>query len=199
MIGPIAQIPPIFSAKKHAGIPLYRYARKNLEVPREPVRVIIHYLRILAVRPEEMDFEVKSSPGTYIRVLAHDLGETLGCGAHLHSLRRTACGDFQISNALPVDRLRQVVSAGALREILVPLERIPLGFGTVVANRQGILAVRNGRVLGIREILPSRSSLLEGQCRVESEAGELLAIGRIARREDNDVPVIQPQIVFPQE
>ncbi len=197
--GPIIQIPPIFSAKKHGGVPLYRFARKNQEVPREPIQVTIHYLNILAVRRDEIDFEVKSSPGTYIRVLAHDLGQSLGIGAHLHSLRRTACGDFSVSDAVSLDRLRQIVSEGALDKVLVPLERVPLGFGTVVANRQGILAVRNGRILGIREILPSRSCLLEGQCRVESETGELLAIGRVLKREDSEVPIVQPQIVFPPE
>jgi tRNA pseudouridine55 synthase len=197
--GPIIQVPPIFSAKKHGGVPLYRFARKNQEVPREPIQVTIHYLNILAVRGDEIDFEVKSSPGTYIRVLAHDLGQFLGTGAHLHSLRRTACGDFNVSDALSLDGLRRIVSEGALDKVLVPLERVPLGFGTVVANRQGILAVRNGRILGIREILPSRSCLLEGQCRVESETGELLAIGRVLKREDNEVPMVQPQIVFPPE
>jgi len=199
LTGPITQVPPIFSAKKHGGVPLYRFARKNQEVPREPIQVNIYYLNILAVRRDEMDFEVKSSPGTYIRVLAHDLGEILGTGAHLHALRRTVCGEFHVSDALSLDGLRQIVSCGSLEKVLVPLERVPLGFGTVVANRQGLLAVRNGRVLGIREILPSRSCLLEGNCRVESESGELLAIGKVMRREDNEVPVVQPQIVFPPE
>jgi tRNA pseudouridine55 synthase len=199
LTGPIVQVPPIYSAKKHGGVPLYRFARKNQEVPREPIRVIIYYLNVLAVRRDEIDFEVKSSPGTYIRVLAHDLGEILGTGAHLHALRRTACGDFHVSDAISLEGLREVVSAGALEKVLVPLERVPLGFGTVVANRQGLLAVRHGRVLGVREILPSRSCLLEGQCRVESETGELLAIGRISKREGNEVPVVQPQIVFPPE
>ena len=199
LTGPITQVPPIFSAKKHGGVPLYRFARKNQEVPREPIQVTIYYLNILAVRQDEIDFEVKSSPGTYIRVLAHDLGQLLGTGAHLHSLRRTTCGDFHVSDALSLDSLRKIVSEGALEKVLVPLERVPLGFGTVVANRQGILAVRNGRILGIREILPSRSCLLEGQCRVESESGELLAIGRVLRREDHQVPMVQPQIVFPPE
>lgn len=199
LTGPITQVPPIFSAKKHGGVPLYRFARKNQEVPREPIQVTIYYLNILAVRREEIDFEVKSSPGTYIRVLAHDLGELLGTGAHLHALRRTACGEFHVADALSLEGLRRIVAEGALETVLVPLERVPLGFGTVVANRQGILAVRNGRALGIREILPSRSCLLEGQCRVESETGELLAIGRIMKREGNEVPVVQPQIVFPPE
>jgi tRNA pseudouridine55 synthase len=199
LTGPITQIPPIFSAKKHGGIPLYRFARKNQEVPREPIQVVIYYLNILALRRNEIDFEVKSSPGTYIRVLAHDLGKILGTGAHLHALRRTACGEFHVSGANSLEGLREIVAAGALEKILVPLERVPLGFGTVVANRQGILAVRNGRVLGIRDILPSRSCLLEGQCRVESETGELLAIGKVMVREGNEVPVVQPQIVFPPE
>jgi len=199
LTGPITQVPPIFSAKKHGGVPLYRFARKNQEVPREPIRVVIHYLNILALRGNEIDFEVKSSPGTYIRVLAHDLGEILGTGAHLHALRRTACGEFHVSGAHSLEGLREIVATGALEKILVPLERVPLGFGTVVANRQGILAVRNGRALGIRDILPSRSCLLEGQCRVESETGELLAIGKVRVREGNEVPVVQPQIVFPPE
>ena len=196
LTGPIIQIPPIYSAKKHGGVPLYRFARRQVDVPREPIRVVVHHLTVLAVRKDEMDFEVKSSPGTYIRVLAHDLGEALGCGAHLHSLRRTACGDFVISEAVTLDQLARKAGEGLLSQLLIPLERVPLGFGTVVANRLGALAVKNGRALGIREILPSRSSLAPGPCRVESETGELIAIGRISVREGSDIPMIQPQIVF---
>jgi tRNA pseudouridine55 synthase len=199
LTGPITQIPPIYSAKKHGGVPLYRFARRHVDVPREPIQVTVHHLKILAVRKDEIDFEVKSSPGTYIRVLAHDLGETLGCGAHLHSLRRTACGEFLISGAVTLEELGRKVAGGLLSSLLIPLERVPLGFGTVVANRLGIQAVRNGRALGVREILPSRSSLSPGHCRVESETGELVAIGRLALREGSDVPVIQPQIVFASE
>ena len=197
LTGPIEQIPPIYSAKKHGGVPLYRFARRQVDVPREPVRVVVYFLRILALRENEMDFEVKSSPGTYIRVLAYDLGEALGCGAHLHSLRRTACGDFAISAAVTLDLLARKVREGSLAELLIALEQIPLpGFGTVVANRNGQQAVRNGQTLGVREILPSRSSLGPGPCRVESETGQLLAIGRVSIRENSDVPVVQPEIVF---
>jgi len=199
LTGPITQIPPLFSAKKHGGVPLYRFARRQVDVPREPIQVTVHHLTILAVRRDEVDFEVKSSPGTYIRVLAHDLGEALGCGAHLHSLRRTACGEFLISGAVALEELARKVAGGLLPSLLIPLERVPLGFGTVVANRLGIQAIRNGRALGVREILPSRSSLRPGHCRVESETGELVAIGRLALREGSDVPVIQPQIVFASE
>jgi tRNA pseudouridine55 synthase len=199
LTGPITQIPPIYSAKKHGGVPLYRFARRNQDVPREAVRVTVYYLKVLELREDEMDFEVKSSPGTYIRSLAHDLGESLGCGAHLGDLRRTSCGEFSVSQALTLAQLSGVVAEKRLEEVLVPIEQVPLGLGTVVANRQGLMAVRNGRILGIREILPSRSSLSEGQCRVESETGRLIAIGRVLKREGSEVPVVQPQIVFPQD
>jgi tRNA pseudouridine55 synthase len=199
LTGSITQIPPIFSAKKHGGVPLYRFARKNQDVPREAVRVTIYHLQVLALREAEMDFEVKSSPGTYIRSLAHDLGISLGCGAHLQNLRRTSCGDFLVSQALTLPQLARVATDKKLEEIFVPLERVPLGLGTVVANRQGLLAVRNGRILGIREILPSRSALSEGPCRVESETGRLIAIGKVLKRQGSEVPVVQPQIVFPQD
>ncbi|HEV8336727.1 MAG TPA: tRNA pseudouridine(55) synthase TruB [Candidatus Polarisedimenticolia bacterium] len=197
--GPITQVPPIYSAKKHGGVPLYRFARRQLDVPRAPIQVVIHFLRVFEMEGSDLRFEVKSSPGTYIRVLVHDLGEMLGCGAHLHSLRRTACGDFQISGAVNLDLLAQKVREGQFPEILIPLERVPLGFGTVVANRQGLQAVKNGRALGVREILPSRSSLSPGPCRVENETGELVAIGRLSHPDGSDVPLIQPQIVFLQD
>ncbi|HEU5180909.1 MAG TPA: tRNA pseudouridine(55) synthase TruB [Candidatus Polarisedimenticolia bacterium] len=196
LTGTITQIPPMFSAKKHGGVPMYRYARKNQEVPRDPVRVTIHRLTLLKLRGEEMDFEVKSSPGTYIRVLAHDLGTVLGCGAHLQDLRRTSCGDFQVEEAFTLERLEATVREHGTSQALIPLSRVPLGFPTVVANRAGLTAVRNGRALGIREILPSRSCLAEGMSRVESESGDLLAIARISRKDGQDIPVIQPQIVF---
>ena len=197
LTGPITQIPPIYSAKKHGGVPLYRFARRQVDVPREPIQVVVYYLKVLALRENEIDFEVKSSPGTYIRVLAHDMGERLGCGAHLHALRRTVCGDFAVSEAVLLDLLARKVQENLLPELLIPLERVPLsGFRTVVANRLGLQAVRNGRALGVREILPSRSNLGPGPCRVESETGELLAIGQITQREGSDIPVVQPQIVF---
>jgi tRNA pseudouridine55 synthase len=199
LTGSIQQIPPLFSAKKHGGVPLYRFARRNMDVARDPVRVTIHHLRVLDVRPDEVDFEVRSSPGTYIRVLAHDLGELLGTGAFLKNLRRVACGAFHISHAHSLDDLRRIVGSGALESAVVSMEKIPLGFGTVVANRLGMLAVRNGRVLGVREILPSRSCLSEGLCRVESETGELLAIGKVMKHAHHDIPMVQPQIVFPAE
>jgi tRNA pseudouridine55 synthase len=200
LTGPIVQIPPLYSAKKHGGVPLYRFARRQVDVPRPPIQVVVHTLKVFALRADEMDFEVKSSPGTYIRVLAYDLGEALGCGAHLHSLRRSVCGEFDVRSAVTLDHLARSVGEGLLGELLIPLERIPLpGFGTVVANRLGGQAVSNGQPLGVREILPSRSTLGPGPCRIESESGDLLAIGRIALREGSDVPLIQPQIVFGSE
>ena len=102
-----------------------------------------------------------------------------------------------MTDAVTLQRLAEKVRAGLLSEDLICLERIPLpGFGTVVANRTGAQALRNGQALGVREILPSRSSLGPGPCRIQSETGELLAIGRLSLREGSDIPVVQPEIVF---
>ena len=106
--GEIQQIPPMVSALKKDGKPLYKLAREGKDVHRDPRPVTIHTLEITGVRPPEVDIRVECSKGTYIRTLAHDLGEALGCGAHLSELRRTASGDLRVSEALPVDALRDM-------------------------------------------------------------------------------------------
>ena len=90
--GDIDQIPPLFSAKKYKGKPLYILARKKKEIKREPRKIFVHYFRIKEFNAPFVDFEVKCSSGTYIRSLAHDLGKNLGCGAHLTRLKREKAG-----------------------------------------------------------------------------------------------------------
>lgn len=106
--GDIEQIPPMVSALKKDGKPLYKLAREGKEVHRDPRPVTIHSFEITALRLPEVDIRVECSKGTYIRTLAHDLGQALGCGAHLSDLRRTASGDFRVSEALPVESLRDL-------------------------------------------------------------------------------------------
>src|SRR5471030_469698 len=104
-IGDQYQLPPMYSAIKIGGVPLYKSARRGEEVEREPrfVRVVSWELRGLAL--PRFDFRMRVSKGTYVRTLAHDLGERLGCGAHLAALRRTAIGAFQVSDALTLEQL----------------------------------------------------------------------------------------------
>ena len=99
------QIPPMFSAIKIDGVPLYKRARKGEDVVREPRFIRIMQYDMTRWESPELDFLVRSSKGTYVRTLAHDLGEKLGCGAHLKNLRRTASGELNVADALPLETL----------------------------------------------------------------------------------------------
>jgi tRNA pseudouridine55 synthase len=103
--GEIRQLPPMYSAKKIRGKKLYELARKGITVKREPKAVSIRELKILDSSPPHITFYVRCSKGTYIRQLAHDIGEKIGCGAHLIALRRAKIGPFSVKDALPFDRL----------------------------------------------------------------------------------------------
>ena len=103
--GEIEQIPPMFSAIKHKGRPLYKLARKGIKVERSPRIVTIHHLEVLEIHKPDITFRVCCSKGTYIRVLAADIGTTIGCGAYLSSLTRTRSGIFTLSDAISLDEI----------------------------------------------------------------------------------------------
>lgn len=102
-LGDQMQMPPMVSAIKMNGVPLYKLARKGQEVEREPRFIHIYKFALREFNPPRATFEVKSTKGTYVRTLAHDLGQRLGCGACLSQLRRTQSGDFSLSNAWNLD------------------------------------------------------------------------------------------------
>lgn len=101
-VGNILQLPPMYSAVKHKGKALYKYARKGVEIKREPREVNVSSFNITGIDLPDIHFEIICSKGTYIRVLANDLGEKLGCGGYLSSLRRTAIGNYNVENAFMV-------------------------------------------------------------------------------------------------
>ena len=104
-IGPQMQVPPAHSALKHQGRPHYAYARAGIEVARKPREITIHALQMIEWKAPDATLDVECSKGTYVRALAADMGETLGCGAHLAGLRRTASGGFELANAVTLDAL----------------------------------------------------------------------------------------------
>jgi tRNA pseudouridine55 synthase len=125
--GEIEQIPPMFSSVKKDGVPLYRLARKGEEVEREPRKVTIHRISLTHFAPPDVGIEVACSPGTYVRVLAADLGEKLGCGAHLAGLRRTVNGPFAITDCLTPEQCEALAEKGELdARILPPSKILPL-------------------------------------------------------------------------
>jgi tRNA pseudouridine55 synthase len=124
--GDFEQVPSMFSAIKHQGKPLYKLARQGLEVEREPRPVTVHENRILEFEGDRLVLQILCTKGTYVRTIAEDLGEVLGCGAHVTGLRRTSVGPFVIDDARTVAELEEVRSGGghaALDALLLPVER----------------------------------------------------------------------------
>jgi len=124
-IGDQYQIPPMYSAKKVNGQPLYKLARKGKTVPREPRVINIAKIEMTRFELPQIDFLVACSKGTYVRTIAYDYGEKLGCGGHLCGLRRTGVGKFRIENASTIEEL-EAMSPSVLRKQLIPiLEAVP--------------------------------------------------------------------------
>jgi len=119
------QTPPMFSAKKVDGVPLYKLARKGKEIEREPRFIRISRLEVEAYEPPLLTFSVACSKGTYIRTLAHDIGEKLGCGAHLDSLRRTISGSFNIQQCTPLDRFEELTAVEIRRRLIPVYQAVP--------------------------------------------------------------------------
>jgi tRNA pseudouridine55 synthase len=170
-VGDIDQVPPMHSALKRDGRPLYELARQGLEVERAPRRVRIASIEVLRVEGERLEIDVRCSKGTYIRSLADDLGEALGCGAHLAALRRTATGGFGLAQATTLEALEALSAAGRDACLLPPdallaeLPRIDLdaersrlllqGRGIAAPGCEGASRWRtydeDGRLLGLAE------------------------------------------------
>jgi len=131
--GDIEQIPPMHSALKRDGKPLYKYAREGIELERPPRPVTIHALNILSVTPAEAVLEVLCSKGTYIRTLAQDIGRRLGCGAHLTALRRTHVGPFCVDQAIALDTLQAM---DAPQSVLIGMNDLPAGLTPVTFEQK---------------------------------------------------------------
>ena len=116
--GDFYQLPPMVSAKKHGGVPLYKLARQGKVVEREPRFVHVYRYTIDRIALPDIDFSVLCSKGFYVRTYAHDIGQLLGCGAHLKSLRRTQSGRFDVGNAITVDQIKELPRDEIVQRIL---------------------------------------------------------------------------------
>jgi len=122
-LGEIEQIPPMHSALKHQGRPLYEYARAGIDIERPPRKVTIRALELVECVPPRVVLDVQCSAGTYIRTLAQDIGAVLGCGAHLTALTRTAAGGFDLEQAHTL-ALLESLDAGQRQALLLPADRL---------------------------------------------------------------------------
>jgi tRNA pseudouridine55 synthase len=149
--GVLQQMPPPFSAKKIGGVPAYKLARKRKEVPLAPVKVEIKEFRILVLEGERAQFQARVSSGTYMRSVAHDMGQRIGCGAHLAALRRTAAGEFAVADAHDLSEIESVAKAGRVEELFVHPRRLLPAFPAVTANEEAASGIRNGRAVNLPE------------------------------------------------
>jgi tRNA pseudouridine55 synthase len=163
LTGPIDQIPPPFSAKKIGGVPAYRFARRGRTVETAASRVEIFQFEMTGFEPPMMRFRVLCSPGTYVRSLAHDLGMTLGCGAHLNALRRTRSGDFVAADAVPLDR--------AMPGDITPMEKLLDAWPRLEVSDSDEQKVRHGGQI---------QCAMSGEfVRIFNKRGEFLAVAAI--------------------
>lgn len=174
--GSIRQTPPPVSAKKVGGVRAYEMARAKKPVALEPVPVEIYELTLLGLDGDRFRLRVRCSAGGYVRSLAHDLGQELGCGAHVEELRRTAMGEFDLSQARTLDELEELAAAGELRTALTPaselLPEIP-GYRIDQATAARVLHGQDFRIHTFSAEPPPR------RVKALDRSGELLAIGEM--------------------
>lgn len=147
--GPIQQIPPMYAAIKVKGRKLYELARQGKEIEREPRTITIHDIDILDWQPPDLTLEIACSPGTYIRSLAHDLGQKLGCGGHIKELRRVTSGPFTIAQARPLAELEELYQDGNLEEALLPPQAALSTMPVAVMTPEQERALRYGQQIDL--------------------------------------------------
>lgn len=184
-IGEIEQVPPPYSAVKVKGKKAYEMAREGEEVDLSPRKINVYSLEVLEWAPPEVVIDVYCSSGTYVRSLANDLGNALGCGAHLVGLRRTKSGRFTLRDAVPLRRLQEGFDAGDWYRHLIPAAEALADWPMVELNADGVELVRHGhRVPGEADS--------KGWARGVSEQGDLVALLEF----DPETAEWQPRKVF---
>jgi tRNA pseudouridine55 synthase len=176
--GPIEQIPPMYSALKWQGQRLYALARQGIDVERQPRRVQIFRLRLAQLSGERLSLEVECSSGTYLRVLADDIGSRLGCGAHLATLVRTAVGAFTLDHALTLEGFATAVREGTWPTCVISLAQAMATFPAIVVTSAAAQTLAHGRAPTAAQVVRVEGAFEVGQTVAIKELhGDLLAVG----------------------
>jgi tRNA pseudouridine55 synthase len=149
------QRPPVFAALKHEGTPLYKLARQGNPVQKPARPITIAAIDVTKVALPNVHFKVTCSSGTYVRTLCADIGRAVGCGGHLHQLRRTACSGFHIENAYTLESLEAIEPLSRQVRTLIPMASALSGMATFIATRDILKDVAHGRKLDITRIPPA--------------------------------------------
>ncbi len=191
--GKFLQYPPKYSAKKYKGIPLYKYARKNIEVKIEPVEIEIFSLETKILAKDMLGFRTVTSSGTYLRSLAHDIGVAAGTGAYLKQLTREAVGEFELKDAVSLKELElQSHGENDLQKGMMPIEILLSEFPRIVVSQNGNEMVRNGAMLSLKDIIEVSSGEDSENYRIFDYDGNLIAIAK----KDSMIQKFKPFMVF---
>lgn len=188
--GEIDQVPPMYSALKVNGVPLYKMARKGQTIEREARRVTIYSIELTAFEGDELELEIACSKGTYIRTIADDLGQALGCGAHIIALRRTQAGAFTEADCVTTQALKEEFESGGLSVIdehLIPMDKAIADLPEVILPSITASFIKNGQPVLVRH-LPE-----EGLVRLYEEE-QFIGIGCI----DDDGKVAPRRLIVAQ-
>ncbi|MGC2108678.1 MAG: tRNA pseudouridine(55) synthase TruB [Candidatus Korobacteraceae bacterium] len=151
-IGQLQQVPPPFSAKKIHGVPAYKLARRKQAVELQPVQVEVKAFVVVGFQRDLIEFRCRVSSGTYVRSIAHELGQKLGTGAHLASLRRTTVAEFTLERSHTLEQIAEAAAKGAIEELLVHPRRILPQIPCVTATEEDIGKIRHGRTVNLPEM-----------------------------------------------
>ncbi len=175
--GSIEQVPPMYSALRRDGKRLYQLAREGREVEREPRRIEIFALEMIALDGDSLEFEVRCSKGTYVRTLAEDIGNALGCGAHLTALRRSAVDDFDLEQALSLEQLERQAAGGdeTLQRLLLPASAALAGFDELRLDETASRDIGHGKRVRL-EGAPA-----PGLYRLLAADGRFLGLGEVGK------------------
>ncbi len=178
--GDIQQIPPMFSALKHNGQPLYKLARQGIEIKRKARDVTIHELTLLEQTEDSITLDVHCSKGTYIRTLAQDIGDELGFGAHLSMLRRTDVSPFDCSKLYTIEDIEKLAEANELKATLLPIDSALIHLPSLILTEEESNRVKNG-------LKVSRSDVPDSDMiKMYLESGEFIGIGRCSYGEQGE-------------
>jgi tRNA pseudouridine55 synthase len=182
--GEIQQVPPMYSALKHEGKPLYKLARKGLSIERDARTIQVYRLDVVSWQPPDLVIEVHCSKGTYVRALAHDLGQALGVGAYLYDLVRTAVGPFRLEQAVPLYTLAD--ASWDWQRYLIPLAQALEGLPQVTVDAEAVQRILTGQQIALPpHVVPPTCCALDGD-------GEVLAMLQF----DADTGAWQPNKVL---
>jgi tRNA pseudouridine55 synthase len=179
--GDIQQIPPMFSALKHNGQPLYKLARQGIEIKRKARDVTIHELTLLEQTEDSITLDVHCSKGTYIRTLAQDIGDALGFGAHLSMLRRTDVSPFDCSKLYTIEDIEKLAESNELENTLLPIDSALIHLPDITLTEEEANRVKTG-------LKVSRNDIPESDMiKMYLEDGEFIGIGRCSYNEQGDI------------